>query len=75
MITMTFILSCIFNLFLFQQRKKKASQQPKYNSIHLATLTIGEKTYGRPCEQKKKINIAALCCANVNCQLVVLRVE
>lgn len=61
-ITMTFILSCTFNIFLFQPRKKKkASQQAKCNPIH---LTIEEKTCGRLCEQK--INIAALCCANVN---------
>lgn len=45
-ITMTFILSRIFNLFLFQRsggRGGGASQQTKYNPIHCATLSIEEK--------------------------------
>lgn len=44
--TMTFILSCIFNLYF----KEKNKLPNKCNAIHLATLTNEEKTCGRPCE-------------------------
>lgn len=45
-ITMTFIRSCIFNLYL----KEKKKHPNKYNLIHLATVTNEEKTCGRPHE-------------------------
>lgn len=73
--TKTCIPSCIFNLFLFQQRKKeKASQQTKCNPIHLAALTIEEKTCGRPCEQKNQYCSFVLCKCEYR-QIAVLRVK
>lgn len=41
-ITMTFILSRIFNLFLFQQSRVGVGEHPS-KQIHRATLTIKEK--------------------------------
>lgn len=60
-LTMLLILSCIF---ISTKEKKKAPQQTKCNPIHLAILTIEERSGGRPCEPK--INTLALWCAEVN---------
>lgn len=71
-ITMTFILSCIFNLFLFQQRKKKASQQSVIQSI-LQPWQSKKKLVGGPVNKKSILQLCAVQCEYR--QIAVLRVK